>query len=623
MLCSEAKRLGKSLSQEYVADPLLLQYDVHFYHLDLELENNSVDVEGTVAVHAHVVAQELDSFLLELVPEMEVSATRVDGQAVGHARQGDKLLVLLDQAATQGQAIVVEVDYAGTAPQEGFFSGLSTGYEDDWQKNVTWSLSEPFSTKDWWPSKQVLSDKADSAAIWITTSAQNMAGSNGILEEVVMLGDTRARYEWRTRYPIAYYLISVAVADYQEYNIMAEIEGLDEPLLVQNFVYDHPDYLAQNQQQISYIDDMLSHFSEHYGLYPFSEEKYGHCLAPMGGGMEHQTMTTQANFGYSLTAHELAHQWFGDHVTCGSWQDIWINEGFASYSEYLSIHEILGPEMARQWLSTAHNYARQQVGSVYVPLADATDVNRIFDYRLTYKKGASILHVLRKEVGDDELYFQVFRTFLDRHAQDVATGEDFKAVLEELAGRSFEDFFQQWYYGQGHPQFEAIWNQDGQQVNIQVNQQGSSTQTPFFKVPLDIELRLADGSSLRQEFRLEHSGQVFEMEAGQQVSSVSLDPDAWLLCEVNSISQGPTSSRELAAPRFGIFPNPASGQAELLFEQDGLRQLRAIDLAGRVLLEMEVSGTHSRLDLTGWPAGVYLLESSDAKGIFRQKLIVE
>src|SRR5690606_34514429 len=130
--------------------------------------------------------------------------------------------------------------------------------------------------------------------------------------------------------------------------------------------------------------DFIELFSGLYGMYPFADEKYGHCMAPISGGMEHQTMTTQGFFEKSLTAHELAHQWWGDYVTCGTWANIWINEGFASYSEYLMLQNLFPSQAAGDMQQRHTNIMSQAGGSVWV--ADSTDESAIFDSRLVYNK---------------------------------------------------------------------------------------------------------------------------------------------------------------------------------------------------------------------------------------------
>src|SRR5690606_17382451 len=157
------------------------------------------------------------------------------------------------------------------------------------------------------------------------------------------------------KYPIDYYLISASVANYTEYSYYAHFTGSNDSMLVQNYVYSNPQTLPFYKDQIDSVGLMIDYLSQLFGRYPFWKEKYGHCMVPIGGGMEHQTMTSLGDFPTTLTVHELGHQWFGDHVTCGSWQDIWLNEGFASYVEYLFAEHFWQPADAFAYMADKHN----------------------------------------------------------------------------------------------------------------------------------------------------------------------------------------------------------------------------------------------------------------------------
>jgi aminopeptidase N len=231
-----------------------------------------------------------------------------------------------------------------------------------------------------------------------------------------------------------------------DYSFYIQKKNENDSILVQNFIYNNTTYFEQNKAAIDKTSDLILLFADLFGNYPFENEKYGHCIAPLGGGMEHQTMTTLANFSFLLVAHELAHQWFGDYITCSSWQDIWINEGFASYCEYISNQYLKSQEIADLWITNVQeNVKSNPDGSVYIPENMIHDEDRIFDYRLTYNKGAAIIHMIRQEVGNDSL-FETLASFIRKFKNGNASGLDFRDHLHVITGKDFTEFFNQGFW---------------------------------------------------------------------------------------------------------------------------------------------------------------------------------
>ncbi|MBW7915041.1 MAG: hypothetical protein H3C54_15355, partial [Taibaiella sp.] len=320
-----------------IASPEENKYDVQHVHLDIALDNQSVAIAGKATTTAGVLENNFSLYVFELNKRLNIDSVIINGLRANIERQGDIVNVFMPVLLHRGAVFAATVYYHGL-PETGtvftFQSGMNNAEAGEWNSRVTYSLSEPYYSKDWWPCKQSLQDKIDSAEIWITVPDSLKAGSNGLLQRITPLPGNKSRYEWKTNYPTTYYLLSVAVSNYTDYSFAKQLPG-GENVLVQNYVYNHPSLMDTYKNGIDSTGEMLHFFSELFGTYPFYKEKYGHCMAPVFGGMEHQTMTTLQHFRYPLVVHELAHQWFGNHVTCATWRDIWINEGFASYSEYL------------------------------------------------------------------------------------------------------------------------------------------------------------------------------------------------------------------------------------------------------------------------------------------------
>jgi len=344
---------------EYLND-----YDVTFYFLDITVSNTSIYIEGNTTINALAVV-DVDTFAFELIPEMDISEIWVNGtQYTEFDREVNNVLVPIDEIA-EGEMISAQIFYSGTPGGGSFFVGVDNSHNYNYDKDVTWTLSEPFAASDWFPVKQDLEDKADSCWVFITTSSDNMAGSQGLLTNVVDLGDGNTRYEWKSIYPIDYYLISFAVSDYQDYSIYAHPNEMNgDSILIQNFIYNTPQCLIDKKESIDRTSEMVELLSDLYILYPFYNEKYGHCLTELNGGMEHQTMTTMGGFWFGLVAHELGHMWFGDNVTCATWSDIWINEGFATYSDYLCRYYIEGDSTGTAFMIDMQDYVMDYTGGV-------------------------------------------------------------------------------------------------------------------------------------------------------------------------------------------------------------------------------------------------------------------
>ena len=345
----------------------------------------------------------------------------------------------------------------------------------------------------------------------------------------------KARYEWKSRYPTAYYLLSFAVADYRDYTIYAHPKGVDKPVPVQNFIYNRDGYLDENRASMDTTTALIELFSELFFPYPFADEKYGHCAAPMGGGMEHQTMTTISEFHFLLVAHELAHMWFGDLVTCASFQDVWINEGFSTYAEYLALEHMSSREAALAWLRETHSAASwSQNGSVFVPAESADDHWRIFNMSISYKKGALLVHHIRRIVNDDRKFFDVLSGFLQKYSFSVATGMDFKRYLEEQTGMDFTLFFDQWYFGEGFPIFDLSWKKSNEYIEILVEHTGSAPATPVFNIHLDVRLIRANAADTLLQLPISTNRDLFRIKTNGEVTGIEIDPGYYVLKQMQS-----------------------------------------------------------------------------------------
>lgn len=586
------------------------RYNVHFYALDIAMNNLVTTVAGTGEIHA-MARQNLDSALFELHPVMTISQIRVNAIPVLYSRIGSAIKVPVN--VTLGDAFVISVDYAGTPPTGASTpfggSGMSNDDSPSWGNQVTWSLSEPFSAYEWWPCKQSLTDKADSCSVKITVPTACKAGSNGLLENVVDLGGGLSRYEWKHRHPIDYYLVSVAVAEYVDYTIYANPVGAPNPIMIQNYIYNNPATLPNFQTEIDETADFIELFYELYGPYPFEDEKYGHCMAPLSGGMEHQTMTTQGYFERGLTAHELGHQWFGDNVTCATWSDIWVNEGFASYSEYLMLENLYAGDEVPHMLDVHDNVMSQPFGSVWV--LDSLDENRIFSGRLTYDKGAGIIHTMRYIVNNDSLFFATLREFQVDFGDSIATGIDVRDKFQAETGIDFTPFFEEWYFGGGYPTYSIQWNQIGSDILIQLSHTVSQAAvTPTFTNPIDVRITRPTLGDTIVRLDVNSNQQQFLVSNAGTAGTLFIDPANWVINKVGTIVFNGSLvglNDEVLVEKITVYPNPSNGIVTVEVADQSAKDYVIYKMNGQIIEKGSAKGSF-QLDLSKYGNGTYLLE---------------
>jgi len=589
-------------------------YDIHFYHINLNVSNTSRTLGGDVRFESTITSTALDTFWFELKDFMTIDSVLINGvRRTNLIRLNDVVRVPLTDVFQQGQNISCHVFYGGTPPAGGFFSGVSNS------NNVTWTLSEPFSAPDWLPCKQDLWDKIDSVWFFATTNAGTKVGSAGLLTNVVNLPNNKVRFEWKTRYKMAFYLIAFAVANYEEYiNYAYPAQLPGDSVLIQHYIYDGT--LAQNKVGLDRTPPMIEFFSERFILYPFHEEKYGHMQANLGGGMEHQTMSTMGGFGQDLTAHELGHMWFGDLVTCATWSDIWINEGWASYMEYL-YRQSLSQSTADTWMSNAHSSARNSTtGSVYVPAG--ASVNRIFSSSLSYKKGASVLHMLRYVMGDS-LFFQASQEFLTAKKDTVSTTNELRAIFEQSSGMNLQSFFDEWIYGEGYPTYNVRWNQIGQTLFVEVNQTTTTSNPSSFSIPVPIRFNLAGQGTINLQVDPTQGVNAFHVNSGT-IATIALDPTNIILKGTSTISRQTTlgvSVETLNWTKLKVYPNPNKGR--FVVESDRAANYELRDMQGRLIQSGEILAGSQEVVSEGLKAGVYLFQLTDSTNSRTERLVIQ
>jgi aminopeptidase N len=567
----------------YRESALTSNYDQVYLRTSWNIDPTIYYISGEVTFYIRAANEDLTTVYFDLSDSLQCNWFLFRGDTIyDFARPGGDLLELhLGNPISSGQIDSVTINYEGIPVASGFGSFSQSGHNGD---SIISTLSEPYGSSDWFPCKKSLSDKLDSLDVFVKTPVKYKVGTNGILVSEIPVGSEEKIVHWRHRYPIATYLIGVAVTNYAVLEEEALLSSGDT-VKVLNYLY--PEDSATYAQSSHAVLGFLQLYSDLFGDYPFINEKYGVAQWNWGGGMEHQTMSfVLAAEIFELAAHELGHQWFGDKVTCGSWQDIWLNEGFATYLSGLCYENIA----TQYWMSfkiTQRDRAlRDSTGSVFCE--DTTDVARIFSGSLSYSKGAYLLHMLRWKLGD-EVFFQAIRNYVNDAdlCYSFARTEDLKQHLEETSGQNLDEFFDDWFYGKGYPGYHIKWLKlsDGT-VKFSVHQTQNNPDVSFFEMPVPIFLKNATADTT---LVLNVTENDMTFQAGPfdfAPDSLFIDPELWLLTKHNSVEYDSLLSSSLL-----VFPNPAIDEIKISYtnSSDRLREVVLYDVAGKKLVSLSVS----------------------------------
>lgn len=596
-------------------------YDVHHYFLDLEMSNLNTEVSGSVEMHAKSLVP-MNELVFELHSNLNISELLIDGSPQTFTRNTSGVYVPVNMA--QDSSFICKITYSGTAPDQSSNplggGGLTTDNSPTWGNQATWSLSEPYSAFEWFPCKQSLTDKIDSTRCHFTIDNALKAGSNGVLVNDIDLGNGKHRMEWKSNYPVVYYLISVAIAEYVDYSFYAHPSITTDSILVQNYIYNNPATLPNFQNDIDETADFIELYSNLYGLYPFHEEKYGHCMAPLSGGMEHQTMTTQGYFVPALTAHELAHQWFGDYVTCGSWSDLWLNEGFATYSEYIMFENLYPGQEVGDMLNTHNSVMSAPDGSVWIE--DSLNTGRLFNGRLTYNKGAAILHTLRYIVNDDNTFFDIFRAYLNAHAFNTAIASDFFSIAETESGLDLSDFVNEWYYGEGFPTYNGTWNQINGELIFNLNQSTSApSSVSLFTNPVDITVERQSLPDTIIRLEVDQNSEYFSGTISGTITNLKIDEANWIVNDGGNMvfDAGLIGIEEINQLELNIYPNPTEDLLNITANST-INFIELVDNRGRIVVRKTPQNNNTLVDISDFERGVYFLNIGLDNRIERRKI---
>jgi len=521
--------------------------DVLSNDLDIEIDPANVTIAGSNTMRVRVLTQGLAEFTFMLRSNFTITSATINGStsvtvaappANSYARR-----VTLNRAYNAGEEFTLRIAYNGPAVSRGFGS-ITFGTQPSSTNPIISTLSEAYYAGTWWPVKDgdvfLPGDNDDKATLRMSITAPDSlrSVSNGLLESVSDLPNARRRYTWVHNYPISTYLAAFSSSVYNTWTRTYTYPlpgGGNGSMPVEFNVYPGSDTPA-NRAAWELCLPMLDAFRPAFGEYPFVNEKYGIYQFPFGGGMEHQTNTGQGTFNESVTAHELGHQWWGDDVTCKTWHDIWLNEGFATYSEAIWYERKPGSS-GTPALHAAMAARRPSAVSGTVYVYATNDMNRIFSSTYSYRKAAWVLHQLRKVVGD-ATFFQILAAHRAAFAGRGATTDDFIATANSVSlaygGPDLTRFFNQWVYAGGAPEYAYAWENapigglNYLRLRVRQVQDASWGVDSRFDMPMDVRL---DSGASTQTLAIQNTArdQYFLLTVGTPVTALQLDEFNWIL----------------------------------------------------------------------------------------------
>ncbi len=598
--------------------PAQLLYDVVHYTIDIAINPTSRLVEGSVTMRVTPVAGAIDVIEIDADDALVISgARRAAGDTLEWTRSPGIVTIDFPAGVAAGDTVDVEIIYTGTpdgAAEPGLFFSSASGYP------LIYSLSEPWSARGWWPCKDYPDDKA-TFDLYFSVPTPLFATSNGTY--LGYTSETRwsapyRRYHWREDYPMSAYLASVTSAYYTRIDDRF-VYAPGDTMPVTHYVY--PSLVSKATTDFSITVPALRFFSDTFGLYPFAGEKYGVAICPIGGGMEHQTLTS---YGASLVTgthyydwvfvHEMAHMWFGDMITCKDWTHIWLNEGFASYGEALWFEHLQGPAKLQTYMESKDHPYRWNGPVLRDP--DNADPWYYFD-NVVYDKGAWVLHMLRRVVGDAS-FFQILGEYCadPRYRFAAAETDDFRALCEAQYGAPLSWFFDEWLTRTDRPTYRYASKcyrlADAFNLTIVVDQ----GQLGPYAMPVDFRITTAAGV-IDTVFWVDEAHEEFHVALADSALGAELDPGHWILCDKTELAPTGTDVPAVAALDQN-FPNPFNPATTIRFSlrEPALVSLRVYDAAGRLVRSLAdgplPAGLHERswdgADARGKPvsSGVYL-----------------
>jgi len=599
-------------------------YNQYYLRAIWNIDPNQYFIHGNVTYY-FTITENSNTITFDLHDTLTVDSVIFNNTTLPYNHNNNILEIILPNTINQGISDSISIFYNGTPTKingkKGAFAIEKYEYNGD-SIPCMWTLSEPYGAKDWFPCKQELYDKIDSCDLFFITPSKYKTATNGLLISEDTVNGKRTSH-WKHKHPIATYLIGFVTSEFIENHRYIQLLNNDSLYMME--------YSLKNDSSAIetpyHLDRLFNFYDTLFMPYPYNDEKYGHMQWNRAGGMEHQTISSVNSLNWHdmyVIEHELAHQWFGDFITCGSWQDIWLNEGFAIFGNFICLEYLWSyyPDWHPNLIKSYHNdIIRLPDGSVFVD--DTTSVERVFSGRLTYEKGGFLLRMLRWELGDTD-FFNGVRAYLNNPdlQNNYARTSDLKEALEQEADTNLTEFFNDWFYGEGYPIYNVNYFQQGDYyVKLSINQTSSHQSVSFYEMTVPIQFWI-NGNDTIVNFYNNTNNQLFGVQLNGIVDSVIFDPYYQIISESNITQNIDLIQND---KRIKVFPNPANNEITVSLGNLPL-QIKNIyfsDMSGKQTIVQFKNKNMQKIDISNFAPGNYIITVETDKFNFNKKILIE
>jgi aminopeptidase N len=625
-------------------------YDVHYYNATVKLDRAEDSLWGQVTMTAtadSTISQVLQYVKYLVIDSVFVNNTR-DSVQYGDTTSGT-YYVISQSPITSGSQFQVLTYYHGHPKPEQYEPPIDgTGWggvtdEDTMMFAMGVGFFAPYTgcTRHWLPCYDLPDDKADSVDLTFICPASEVTASNGVLVSNTVTtgippnGGERIMH-WHESYPIATYLLTFATGPFVEQEVSNRIGA---PFEVYSLESDSASAALEMNERVSPI---LAFYDSLFAKYPFQKVGF---VATAFGSMEHQTMIsldrtiltgnpeTDTTDNSTIAIHELSHMWWGDRVTCKTFDDAWLNEGFAHFCESLDLEHLFGRE---KYISRQHENIAGAKGS-NLPLFGAATVdhhNSNYPYSTIYQKGACVLGMLRQYLGDS-VFFNAVRYYGNTHAYSTATSYDLWNAFDTISHQDLGWFFKPWAFGTGYPKDTIVWSKQPNGANISFHQFKNNDSTLYFRMSVPVTGSTKAGRIAYDTVMMDSTQtSVATATFGFQPDTVIFDPDGLLLWRIIKSIE---TTAGVAPPEnnasgltLNIFPNPDNNQI-IEMELSGPQALGEITLlicdeSGKILKSENFSVNDTNVDrtisLNGLANGNYMVIARTQNGQISQRLSI-